>query len=142
MGKGDGTIRGKLFAVRYVHLVNGYADPLMHKKRLWTMMDGLHRRTERRSRKHPTRPSHLMWIKEYLDSQSKMSKGDNAAVWAAMVTAWFYLLRSSEYLVEESKQWSKERCVKYFSRSKLWIKWVRSRLLHTTRSPMEVQKSE
>lgn len=53
LGKQTGTVKQKLFPVRYAHLVAGLDDPLLHRARLWATMAGLHRRLDSRKRKKP-----------------------------------------------------------------------------------------
>ena len=43
MKRSDGTVKQKLFAIRYAHLAMGYGDPLLHRSRLWATLAGLHR---------------------------------------------------------------------------------------------------
>ena len=33
--RGEGTIKLKLFGLRYYHLLSGLEDPLLHKERMW-----------------------------------------------------------------------------------------------------------
>ena len=51
LARGEGTIRQKLFAVRYAHLLAGFNDPLEGKARLWAAMAGLKRWTGKVERK-------------------------------------------------------------------------------------------
>lgn len=48
-----GTIRGQLFGVRFYHLLEGAADPLQHKTRVWLALGGLKRLQGPGRRKHP-----------------------------------------------------------------------------------------
>ena len=43
MGRTEGTVKQKFFAVRYAHLALGYGDPLLHRSRLWATLAGLQR---------------------------------------------------------------------------------------------------
>ena len=43
MGRTEATVKQRLFAVRYAHLVLGFSDPLAHKARMWAAVAGLKR---------------------------------------------------------------------------------------------------
>ena len=66
MGRQDGTIRQKLFAIRYAHLVEGLPDPLLHRTRLWAALGGIHRWQGAARRKHPVTPRMLKWLRVHL----------------------------------------------------------------------------
>ena len=66
MGRTDGTVKQKLFAVRYAHLALGYGDPLLHRARLWATLAGLHRWQGPRQRKKPVTPRMLVWLKKFV----------------------------------------------------------------------------
>ena len=57
----DGTIKQKLFAIRYAHLVVGFPDPLLHRSRLWSTLAGVkdHATTRHTNSKSTTCLSHL-----------------------------------------------------------------------------------
>ncbi|CAK0900673.1 unnamed protein product [Prorocentrum cordatum] len=62
VGRAEGTIKQKLFAVRYAHLVAGYSDPLLHRGRLWSTLAGLKRwQGPETKRKKPVTPDGRSW---------------------------------------------------------------------------------
>ena len=44
-------------------------------------------------------PEQLEWLHQHLHAER--TRGDAAALWATINTAWHFLLRSAEYLPEE-----------------------------------------
>jgi len=112
MGRTDGTIKQRLFAIRYAHISEGYGDPTLHRSRLWATLGGLHRwQGIKVKRKRPVTPRMLEWLKERLESgDAGFGKADAAAMWlVALSTGFFFLLRASEYLVQDNRTWSEER---------------------------------
>ena len=90
-------IRQRLSAVRYAHIAAGYPDPLVGRVRLWAALQGFTRWETPRVRKVPVTPEMLRWIKSYL-AQGSRTRQEQAALWAAVCTGWFFMLRASEYL--------------------------------------------
>ncbi|CAK0889362.1 unnamed protein product [Prorocentrum cordatum] len=110
VGRTEGTIEQKLFAVRYAHLVAGYSDPLLHRGRLWSTLAGLKRwQGPETKRKKPVTPAMLEWLRGFLQQEAKLPEEDAVVIWAAIVTAFFFLLRASEYLLPDGRSWSFER---------------------------------
>ncbi|CAK0837287.1 unnamed protein product [Prorocentrum cordatum] len=106
----EGAIKQKLFAVRYAHLVAGYSDPLLHRGRLWSTLAGLKRwQGPETKRKKPVTPAMLEWPRGFLQQEAKLPEEDAVVIWAAVVTAFFFLLRASEYLLQGGSSWSFER---------------------------------
>ena len=111
VGRTEGTIKQKLFAVRYAHRVAGYSDPLLHRGRLWSTLAGLKRwQGPAAQRKKPVTPKMLLWLKAHIHTKAGLSSADAATLWAAISLAFFFLLRASEYLVND-RSWSAERVV-------------------------------
>ena len=98
-GRTYSTLQQKLYAIRYAHLVAGYNDPVLHRKRLWTTLAGLRRQQDPTQRKLPATPRMLKWLKQYLKQEAGLKPGDAAAVWGAIMIGFFFMLRASEYLV-------------------------------------------
>ena len=105
LGRTEGTIRTKLMAVRHHHLIAGYPDPLEIAPRLWLALGGIKRMGAKPNRKYPVTLEMLRWIRRQLD----LDTIDGAATWAAIVTAFFFMLRASEYLADPGKPWRDSR---------------------------------
>ena len=54
-------------------------------------------------------PRMLLWLRKYLEHDSGLSRPDVAALWCALMTGFFFMLRASEYLVQDGRSWSLER---------------------------------
>lgn len=93
--KSPGTIQQYLSAVRSQHVCLGMPDPTRPLLRLWMAMDGLRRRKGAPKRKRPVTPDMLRWIKRKLDVRRKR---DDAMLWCALLMAYMFLLRASEYV--------------------------------------------
>ncbi|CAK0855889.1 unnamed protein product, partial [Prorocentrum cordatum] len=101
VGRTEGAIKQKLFAVRCAHLVAGYSDPLLHRGRLWSTLAGLKRwQGPETKRKKPVTPAMLEWLRGFPQQEAKLPEEDAVVIWAAIVTAFFFLLRASEYLLQ------------------------------------------
>ena len=58
-------------------------------------LDGLRRRDGAPKRKKPVTPRMMRWIRRRLRPESSR---EGAALWAAVATGYFFLLRASEYV--------------------------------------------
>jgi len=112
MNRAEGTVRQRLFALKMGHVVAGYEDPTLHRTRLWAALTGFKRWQPEVQRKYPVLPCMMRWMKCHIDEVASFSKGDKVALWAALVTAFFFLLRASEYLVQANRSWSVRRVLK------------------------------
>jgi hypothetical protein len=92
--KAVGTIKQYLSAIRAQHVCAGYPDPTGPMTRLWMAIEGLRRRQGAPRRKRPVTPRMLRWIRKGLKPKTCQ---DDAMIWAAITTAFFFLLRSCEY---------------------------------------------
>ena len=45
----------------------------------------------------------LMWLREYLFAHGTASRWEATILWAAVMTGYFFMLRASEYLVQEDR---------------------------------------
>ncbi|CAK0867425.1 unnamed protein product, partial [Prorocentrum cordatum] len=104
LSRTEGAVKQKLFAIRYARLMVGYRDPLLHWGRLWTTLAGL-------KRKRPVTPRMLLWLKQHIHADAGLSQADAAALFAAVLLAFFFLLRASEYLVVAGRSRSVDRVV-------------------------------
>ena len=98
MKRSEGTIRQKLFAIKFGHTVAGLPDPLQRRDRLWAALAGYARWQGAPLRRLPVTVENLEWLREYFAEFLDMDVVDRATVWAAINTGWHFLLRSSEYL--------------------------------------------
>ncbi|CAK0864597.1 unnamed protein product [Prorocentrum cordatum] len=85
VGGTEGTIKQKLFAVRYAHLVAGYSNPLLHRGRLWSTRAGLERwQGPETKRKKPVTPAMLEWPRGFLQQEAELPEEDAVVIWAAI----------------------------------------------------------
>lgn len=94
-----GTIKMYLSAVRSHHVAAGRPDLTAGMARLWMAMDGLKRMYGAPSRKRPVTVQMLRHARARLQPDSS---ADGAMVWAALLLAFFFLLRASEYCASNS----------------------------------------
>lgn len=112
MKRAEGTVRQRLFALKMGHVVAGYEDPTLHRTRLWAALTGFKRWQPNVQRKYPVLPCMMRWMKQHVEGSESFSRGDKIALWAALATAFFFLLRASEYLVQANRSWSTKRVLK------------------------------
>jgi hypothetical protein len=87
------TIAGYLSAVRWVHVANGFEDPMQNKPRLTLARRAVKRLKGEVKGKLPVSPDMLRKIKETLD----FGQAKDVMLWGGLMLAYFFLLRSSEY---------------------------------------------
>ena len=95
-GNKAGTIISKLYAIRYFTMELGCPDPLDDTPTLDRVMKGIKRRSASEKRKLPVTPEML----KLLMKRANMGKLRTRGVVTAIITAFFFLLRSSEYAAE------------------------------------------
>ena len=95
--RAPGTIKVYLSSVRAALLAAGCPDPTQNMPRLWMALDGLKKRYGSGRRKKPVSPRMLRRLFLHLDPANS-ARG--AILWGALLLAYFFLLRSSEYLCE------------------------------------------
>ena len=93
-----GTIRTKLLAIKFYHLVAGLPDPLADRPRVWMLVEGIQRNLGAPPRKKFTRLAHLKWAMQ----RYWHDRNDLFVVSAAVALAWFFLLRGGEYALNPS----------------------------------------
>ena len=100
-------IRSKLMAVRRYHIAGGFPDPMELAPRLALALGGLRRMGAKQNRKYPVTAEMMRWLRRKLDT----GKVGDAARWAALATAFFFMLRASEYLADTSggRAWAADR---------------------------------
>ena len=94
MGQRAGTIKGKLMAVRYFHLVHGYDNPLDKCPRIWMAYRAIKRTEDPTERKYPATPEMM----DYLDRKDAGRGLLGIALRATRYLALFFACRCSEYL--------------------------------------------
>lgn len=87
------TIAGYLSAIRWVHVANGFEDPLQDKPRLALARRAVKRLKGESKGKLPVSPDMLRVIKKTLDFRLPR----DVMLWGGLMLAYFFLLRSSEY---------------------------------------------
>ena len=93
------TVATYLSAIRWVHLANGFPDPLLGKPRLVLARRAMKRLAGAVKGKLPVTPDMLHLIRASLD----LTNAREAVVWGGLTTAFFFLLRSAEYCDDPSK---------------------------------------
>eukprot|EP00913_Durusdinium_trenchii_P035482 g33205.t1 len=112
MGRTEGTIKQRLFAIKAGHLVAGYEDPMLHRTRIWAALSGYKRWQPATKRKYPVLPSMLLWMHQHLATRESFSRADRLIIWAALMVGFFFLLRASEYLVTLGRSWGSTRTLR------------------------------
>jgi hypothetical protein len=92
-GYAASTIGGYLSAIRWVHVANGFEDPMQGKPRLALARRAVKRLKGGSAGKLPVSPDMLRAIKKTLDF--RLPK--DVMLWGGLMLAYFFLLRSSEY---------------------------------------------
>ena len=134
------TMKTRLMAIRAHHLRAGCKDPLVGKERLWLFLRGLKRLDGAVVRKFPVTPEMLRWVNDYLSPvrpDGSVDRGkkprfrshrNDTAVWSAVRTGFFWLLRSSESLANDGVGFDSKKCVTgndaqlYDDRATLYLK--------------------
>jgi len=105
----EGTLKGKLLAIRFRHLLEGLEDPLKGKSRLQMALGGIKRRMGKPKRKWPVILKMLVRIWQRFGLSDNK---DEVVLACAAVTAWFFLLRSGEYVANPGQPWQLHRVVR------------------------------
>ena len=95
LGSTAATIKQALFAVKDGHKRGGAGDPTGGMFRVWMLVDSLDRHADRKPRRLGVTPGMLVWIGKHLCSSDLMGedKVDKAMVQAALLAAWFFMLK-------------------------------------------------
>ena len=92
-----GTIKGYLAAVRNFHVVQGAVDPLSGCERVRLQLRGIRREQgDNRLFMKPMTPEMLRWARVHIFNNLAGSQHQRT-LWAALLAAFFGLLRNSEY---------------------------------------------
>jgi hypothetical protein len=93
-----GTVRNKLAAIRFKHIHNHLPDPTTGNPRIKSCLRVLTlRRREPTQIKLPVTVEVIRAVMITVRADEKISPRDREVIIASIFTAWFYLLRSSEY---------------------------------------------
>jgi len=93
-----GTVRNKVYAVRFVHMANGAGDILLKFPRMKLVMSSLKRKAGATARKLPAGVEVLEAIAGMLKlgQWGETPQARDLTVWARICTAYFFLLRNQE----------------------------------------------
>ena len=99
LGCSVATIKQAVFALKDAHKRAGKGDPTEGMYRLWMLLGSLDKRSDKKPRRLGVTPEMLRWvIAATVISQSDPSDSlDGAIIRAAVLTAWFFMLRAKEY---------------------------------------------
>ena len=99
LGSTAASIKQALFAVKDGHKRGGAGDPTEGMFRVWMLVTSLDRHAERKPRRLGVTPGMLLWIGRSLCNSDLFGEDqvDKAMVQAALLVAWFFMLRAKEY---------------------------------------------
>eukprot|EP00435_Cladocopium_sp_Y103_P012460 s1027_g3.t1 len=103
LGCSVNTIRQAIFAIKTAHKRIGEGDITDGMHRVWILLGGLDRRnTSRKPRRLGVTQEMISWLGQHLVEPFRgqignTSYADAVTVFAAISTAWFYMLRAKEY---------------------------------------------
>ena len=116
LGASVNTIRQNIFAIKTAHKRVGAGDITEGMHRIWILLGGLDRRsTSRKPRRLGVTQEMLVWLGQELigpfkEGSTNPTYADAVMVFAALTTAWFYMLRAKEFA--ESNGVDKEMIVR------------------------------
>jgi len=94
------SLKQAVFALKDAHKRAGAGDPTEGLFRLWVLMNGLDRRAARKPRRLGVTPGMLQWIGKQFQEVPRgfgEERVDGFMVQAALLTAWFFMMRASEF---------------------------------------------
>ena len=94
------SLKQAVSAIKDAHKRAGAGDPTEGHFRLWVLMNALDRRASRKPRRLGVTPGMLVWIgKQFQNTPGTFGevKVDAVMVQAALLTAWFFMMRASEF---------------------------------------------
>eukprot|EP00913_Durusdinium_trenchii_P014360 g13470.t1 len=99
LGTTAASIKQALFAVKDGHKRGGAGDPTEGMFRVWMLVTSLDRHAERKPRRLGVTPGMLVWVGKSLCNSDLFGEDqvDKAMVQAALLVAWFFMLRAKEY---------------------------------------------
>ena len=100
LGSSVATLKQAVFAIKDAHKRAGHGDATGKMHRLWIVITSLERNSVRRPRRLGVTVPMLKWVGEHLiggaNSYGEL-KIDCRMLQAALLTAWFFMLRASEF---------------------------------------------
>ena len=103
LGASVNTLKQSIFAIKNAHKRIGAGEAFDGMHRIWILIGGLDRRsTTRKPRRLGVTQEMLVWLGEQLvqpfeNDPTNPTMADSSMVFAAMSTAWFYMLRAKEF---------------------------------------------
>ena len=100
LGTSVASLKQAIFAIKDAHKRAGHGDSTGKMHRLWIVLNSLERNAVRRPRRLGVTVAMLKWIGEHLESGGQSHgelKVDCRMLKAALLTAWFYMLRAREF---------------------------------------------
>ena len=95
------TIKVYLFAIRHMHVINGYDNPLTDNPRLQLSIKALQYKCNKSTEKLPMTYDILERIYRYINSNH-----DKQLVWSAMTLGFYGLLRAAEFTVPSASKFN------------------------------------
>ena len=100
LGSSAASMKQALFAIKDAHKRAGYGDPTTDAFRVWLLINALDRRSARKPRRLGVTPGMLKWVGGQLkigEEARGETKVNATMLRAALLTAWFFMMRASEY---------------------------------------------
>ena len=100
LGTSVATLKQAVFAFKDAHKRAGYGDATGKMHRLWIVLNSLERNSVKKPRRLGVTAPMLRWIGQSLEEGSQSFgelKVDCRMLQAALLTAWFFMLRAREY---------------------------------------------
>ena len=100
LGTTVATMKQAIFALKDAHKRAGHGDSTNKMHRLWIVLNSLERMSARRPRRLGVTVPMLRWIGEHLENGAGSHgelKVDCRMLQAALLTAWFFMMRAKEY---------------------------------------------
>lgn len=106
LGSTAATIKQALFAVKDGHKRGGAGDRTEGMFRVWMLVGSLDRHVDRKPRRLGVTPGMLVWIGKHLceDDLFGEDKVDKAMVQAALLVAWFFMLRAKDSVASQTRK--------------------------------------
>ena len=100
LGTSVASLKQAIFAIKDGHKRAGYGDATSRMHRLWIVLNALERQAVKRPRRLGVTVPMLKWVGEHLEGGATAYgelKVDCRMLQAALLTAWFFMLRAREF---------------------------------------------